>query len=135
MMDMEGEDKQAEVTAAKSQEQQESMTGAMREQTGGRAGMKDLLRTALRLWKAWLVSREEKCLSSPISRFLFYSLISFYYFIVFDVGFHVVQADLKLMTDLRLALNSFSSCLQLSRAGIPVIHTTPSKLIFSKTSL
>lgn len=32
MMDMEGEDKQVEVTAAKSREQQESMTGAMREQ-------------------------------------------------------------------------------------------------------
>lgn len=32
MMDVEGEDIQAEVTAAKSQEQQQSMTGAMRNQ-------------------------------------------------------------------------------------------------------
>lgn len=133
-MDMEGEDKQAEVTAAKSREQQESMTGAMREQSrrkGGHEGPPEDCSEAVE----GLACQPGREMFEFSYFYVFILFFSFYCFIVFDVGLHVVQADLKLMTDLRLALNSFSSCLQLSRAGIPVIHTTPSKLIFSETSL
>ena len=78
MMDVEGEDIQAEGDCSK----KSGVAGVCDWSNEGpeqeeRVGTKGLLRTALRPLKALLLSQGEKCLNSPIFRFLFYSSLVF----------------------------------------------------------